>query len=1519
MNARKMQQSGLTVFLHFYTDRVYIRKNFVFYPGERHEIFLTAESLKTAFPLVVVVKKEKELWRLNERTICQENICILKTEAEEEIMAVISERKKRLMPCEKLVLPNKMEIRIGKDYKNEIFYDSFTFIRDCHMQIFQTEEGAVIEGVTKEEGSNAGIYINGKVLEGRVLLMPGDEIALLGLSLIYLPGWIVAASYYGTLRTAIRKECLPVIAEGKKEAVPWAGTIRQGTAPDGEIVTKEIEILLPEKEGRLSNQSLFLTLGPSATMVIPMLLMAMLGSAMMGQSGAGYYRMSVVMTAASAFLSVFWGIINHICQKKISRKEETKRKEAYREYLHQTEQRLQADYYGNKQALIEKYPPGQSFFPTATKNGQIFWNGNIRQRDYLFIRLGLGDIPFQVKIKISHGRKELIRDLLEQEALDIADRYRILTSVPVGIDLRQQKITGFAGERIYPVFLQALLQLAVHHQGRDVKLIYFYHEDVEKEKKIADCIKWIPHIWENGRKMRFLAGNEKEAGEILPELAKKLVENTGQESAEEAYIFLLAAKELIRGEELYHFLLKDQKDREVYILFLEKDKEKLPGECSCQVIKEKNREEIIYYEQETLKRQRVIFEESSFTETENFMRQLAQFSVKESGQEELPGEVSFLDLFSCRRVEDLNCRGRWRENQTENRIRVPIGMGKGRRIIYLDVHEKFHGPHGLIAGTTGAGKSELLQTYLLSLAVSFGPEDINFFIIDYKGGGMGDILCRLPHCSGVISNLSGRQIQRALVSIKSENERRQRLFHKAGVNHISDYTALYKSERISDPIPHLLLVVDEFAELKKEEPEFMQEIISLAQVGRSLGVHLLLSTQKPAGTIDDKIWSNTRFKLCLRVADKQDSMDMLHRPDAAYLTGAGQCYLQVGNNELYEIFQTGYGGEEYEENEFQRKENCMVSGTGRRFSRSIEKRKACVTQTEAVIHYINNISGQLGCKMADPLWMPELPDKLLLADIEEKCKEDGEVSMCLGICDDPGRQMQYPLFYHPLEEGHICLCGAPAVGKSTFLQTMLWQLCRYPKEQVRFMLAGSESAGVNCFETMPGCLGNMKKKEDAECFFFHVERTFAKREAKLQGIHFRQYRKHHKDDGAFLFLIIDNYGNFRQMTEDRYEGLIEKIAAKGPGYGFYLMITAFNAGAGELPAKLFEKIKLTLAMEMSDRFQYGDVLRRYQSGVFPKENVKGRGICKSGDRILEFQVPLFSLNGDDYDRIDKITTAAKQQMDNLPKQEEEEKFPWIPDKPVFNTMYKEFIKDKENRSCIPLGYEEKSGYILGLPIEKTFSFLISGAQGTGKRNFLFCLMRSLWEKKVETVIVDQRQDIWQSVQREAGTEEKKYIRFLLNEMEFVQWYDGLTENKQSCLCICNLNDFSKMLQTRKEEMIRIKEKMQQDAESGSMMSVIALCEPGKEMELGGNCIYELLLKHQWGVHLGGNAANQRMLSFEDMPYVQMMQWEKPGTGYLKRGTGRKTEKIRAAYYEKAKKEAEDDIGGHTGSGNQSDL
>lgn len=223
----------------------------------------------------------------------------------------------------------------------------------------------------------------------------------------------------------------------------------------------------------------------------------------------------------------------------------------------------------------------------------------------------------------------------------------------------------------------------------------------------------------------------------------------------------------------------------------------------------------------------------------------------------------------------------------------------------------------MIAGSTGSGKSEFIITFILSLAVSYHPYEVQFVLIDYKGGGLAgafenkDKGIKIPHLIGSITNLDKSEMNRSLVSIKSELERIQVAFNEVreklgeGTIDIYKYQRLFREGKVDKPMAHLFIISYEFAELNQQQPEFMEELVSTACIGRSLGVHLILATQKPAGVVNDQIWSNSRFKICLKVQTSEDSIEVLKKDDASKIKETGRFYLQVGNDELFELGQSG--------------------------------------------------------------------------------------------------------------------------------------------------------------------------------------------------------------------------------------------------------------------------------------------------------------------------------------------------------------------------------------------------------------------------------------------------------------------------------------------------------------------------------------------------------------------------------------------------------------------------------------
>lgn len=430
-----------------------------------------------------------------------------------------------------------------------------------------------------------------------------------------------------------------------------------------------------------------------------------------------------------------------------------------------------------------------------------------------------------------------------------------------------------------------------------------------------------------------------------------------------------------------------------------------------------------------------------------FSRQLSNFKVRENASNAaIPDMLTFLDMYKTSRVEDLDMYHKWLENRTYESMRSLIGQKAGEQPVYLDIHEKYHSHHGLVAGTTGSGKSETLQTYILSLVLNYHPHEVAFILIDYKGGGMAQSFIGLPHLAGVITNLGGNQTTRALLSINAEIKRRQRTFNEYKIKHIDAYIELYRNGEAEEPMPHLLIIADEFAELKKEQPDFVRALVSAARVGRSLGINLILATQKPSGVVDDEIWSNTRFRICLRVADKQDSNEMLKRTDAAYITGTGRGFLQVGNDEIFDEFQSGWSGAPYTPevpfNDDSKAKAVIIGLTGKPEAVKKKKKKKGdnvkkFTQLDAMVQYAANLAEENHIKPLRQIWLPPLPGLFYLDDLELTWDEK-QIKLPVGLADDPQNQRQFPVYLDFIRDGHLLICGSAGSGKTSLVQTILY-------------------------------------------------------------------------------------------------------------------------------------------------------------------------------------------------------------------------------------------------------------------------------------------------------------------------------------------------------------------------------------------------------------------------------------------------------------------------------------------------
>ncbi|MBR3307998.1 MAG: type VII secretion protein EssC [Lachnospiraceae bacterium] len=859
------------------------------------------------------------------------DILAVSTEGTDRVFILVRTVEHAFSVYSKIALSNVSTLSIGADPDNDIQY-SFNNLITHHQHAVIENRGGIF--VLRDQSAN-GTFVNARRISGgSCQLVFGDTINIYGLKMVFLGEMLAIDSLAEGLRinnrslTLYKQQAGYAAASRRREEKKKEELFHRSPRILPKIETEPVEIEAAPAEKESNALPTFMAIGPSMTMALPMLAGSSLAIISAQQSGRGASIMmftGAITAVLSAALGIFWALKNMSYQKKKNRADEVKRFETYSEYLIRCSNEIKSKYAHNAEALNRMYGPAESCAAYGRETIQL-WNRNPRHEDFLRHRLGMGQVPFQVEIKVPKERFSMIDDSLNERPRMIKESFKYLTGVPVCVDLFAHKLVGLIGGEnyrgCYPVVRDLVAQIAATNSYTDVKLAFVYDNRKGDAEDHWGFARWLPHVWSEDGKVRYVAADRSGAGDVFYEIANVLRFRAEEEAANRHiegvpkpyYILIVEDPELLEGELLAKYVYDNGINFGLTTILMVRRYDELPNACEYIIENTENYQGEYGVTDGVDERVPIAFDNVSYASMETFARRLAGIRVKEeeSGGE-IPNALSFFDMYNVSRPDELGVLERWKKNRTYESMKALVGQKAGGANCYLDVHEKYHGPHGLVAGTTGSGKSETLQTYMLSLAINYSPDDIGFFIIDYKGGGMANLFNGLPHMIGQISNLSGNQVRRAMVSIKSENKRRQRIFNEHGVNNINLYTRLYKNNEADIPVPHLFIIIDEFAELKREEPDFMKELISVAQVGRSLGVHLILATQKPSGTVDDNIWSNSKFRLCLRVQDRQDSMDMLHKADAAYITQAGRCYMQVGNDELYELFQSGWSGAVYDE------------------------------------------------------------------------------------------------------------------------------------------------------------------------------------------------------------------------------------------------------------------------------------------------------------------------------------------------------------------------------------------------------------------------------------------------------------------------------------------------------------------------------------------------------------------------------------------------------------------------------
>ena len=1059
-----------------------------------------------------------------------------------------------------------------------------------------------------------------------------------------------------------------------------------------------VELDYPPEKRVQEKQPLLVTIGPAFTMALPMVVgcvISVIAQRSSGTSMGPFMYTGMITALTSALVGVFWGSVNIRNREKNQRIEEAKRQKLYINYVRHSEEIIREKYLKQASDYRLMAPPVDDYLKGGI-NKYLLWGKKPDDEDFLFVRLGTGSRIFNINIAIPKDKFSVVNDELKQLPKRLKYKYRMLKDVPIGINLRNAKRVGVISEDIesrIKIISQILLSLCVSISPEYMRIIFDFSNETNNEyEEVIKAFKFMPHISTDNYYLE-------DDG------------NTG--------VFIVVADDFDKARE------KHRAYEAVYIIIANAFEE-LKTNVNVIIHKSKNYNGIIEFGDCGAKRTDIYFDNKSLEDVAIYSRTLMGLmgnTEKRIGGF-IPEKISFYELIG--RIPDAeHIKSLWDKNRASEGILAPVGICEDKPLI-LNLHEKSMGPHGLLVGTTGSGKSEILQTIILSLALNYSPLDVGFFLIDYKGGGMASLFDGLPHLMGQISNLSGKMIQRAMLSIRSENERRQRLFLNASVNNISDYERkYYRNKHELCPLPHIFIIVDEFAELKKEQPEFMGELISVARVGRSLGVHLLLATQKPSGTVDDNIWSNSRFKICLKVQDKMDSTEVLHKPDAALLKNPGRAYLQVGNDEIYCQFQGAYtmdrgrnvGGE---------KKTEFIGRKGEVLNEIEKDTNEYSPQLVDCIEHIKEAYEHTGINVENRLWLPPLEKfygfRKYEPDTENPIGTRG-TEVTIGIYDNPKRQKIDYLKIDIINKGNHIIQGTFGSGKSTFLMTISRAIIEseIPDKCSIYFIDYSGGLFSPFMESL--CVGGIigeENEEDLEKLLYMIIRIIDERKKTLSGQVFRNIVGSDISLPA-IYLFIDGIGIFRERTEGAHDKELLYILKNGPAAGIYTIATVNNTSSHEISGRMLENFTVNIPLNLPDKYAYKEALKYNGEGIILPDDVSGRGLYRLDNDVVEFQA--FYPTDEaviGYELSEKLYEFVRYRNSEISLKTNKKalRIPSIP-KSLVLSKFIESIDENEVlvEKGLPVGYVIKTGEIYYLPKDIPGPVIVTGRLGSGKKNF----------------------------------------------------------------------------------------------------------------------------------------------------------------------------------------------------------
>ncbi len=1257
---------------------------------------------------------------------------------------------------------NSSEILIGKSSLCKIIYNIPT-VSDEHAKLVYNNGTWEITDLE----SQFGTYINNERLIGTRKLEHGDIIFITGLKMVVLGNLIITnnpfdrVKYSSDIFSLYQKANVAIEAtdeEKNAELEVYEDNDYFFRSPRFKTIIEKEEMVIDPPPGKQQQDDtpIIYTIGPMITSGMTSLV-SLANTLMYVNSGQRTLEQSwpAFVTTGAMIASMFiWPLITRNYQKKQKIKYEKERQEKYGAYIDSKKNEIDLIMKKQRQILIENFITLEECERIILTRNRQLWERKIEHADFLSLRLGIGNSPVELDIKYPEEHFTMDEDNLKKILSTLVDKSKDLIDVPISISLTEKYILGVVGKWIETkeFIKQLILQIITFHSYEDVKFVFLVDYKHEQDWEFA---KMLPHTWSNDKQLRFFATDYEEMCELSSYLERTLESRMEQDKDDYKafspyYIIITDDYKVAKNVQVVASTLKLKKNVGINVIVLNENLSTLPNECTTFL--SINGKSGALFESELTSDKQKEFVIDNYTQG-NFMnccRKVANIPIKFAQDSyALPNVIDFLEMYGVGKVEQLNAVFRWKMSNPTSTLQAPIGIDSHGMLFKLDIHEKAHGPHGLIAGMTGSGKSEFIITYILSLAVNYHPYDVSFILIDYKGGGLAgafkndDTGVKLPHLAGTITNLDTIEMNRSLVSIQSELRRRQTIFNEArqalneGTIDIYKYQKFYHEGLVKEPVSHLLIISDEFAELKVQQPEFMDQLISAARIGRSLGVHLILATQKPSGVVNDQIWSNARFRVCLKVQDKSDSNDMLKVPDAAYIKQTGRFYLQVGYNEYFGLGQSAWCGAAYFPTEKVKKKidtsMNFVNNIGAVVKETDEikkdKVKAEGEQLTNIVKYLSDIAAKEKIQIKQ-LWLDKIPALIYIDKLTTKYNYVPTpfiINPIIGEFDDPFNQRQGILTLPISEDGNAIIYGSAGSGKEQMLNAIIYSsITTHKPEEVNFYILEFGAESLRIFSKAPH-VGDILYLNDSEKIsnLFKMLRTEIDRRKKLFADYSGDYQSYVKLSGNSVpnfVVIINNYEAFSEVYQN-YEDIILQLTREGTKYGVFFIFT--TSASNMIRYRLAQNFKQKLVLQLNDENDYSSILGNVR-GTKPSDIV-GRGLVDLGS-IYEFQTASIC-------KEEQVNDFIRETCENLRKNTtyKAKAVPILPDKVTFD-----FVKESfDGLNKLPIGVEKKSLKVSTVNVLKNYTTLITSLDVLVLKPFLTEILKEISTiNNIKIVVID---------------------------------------------------------------------------------------------------------------------------------------------------------------------------------------